>query len=186
MARESPRKEFWTTKVRSDESDTLCWKSLGYAIVVQAAEDYREILYRLKKDPTDPMNTDRAVELERFFHSTWYESLCPLDGDYLINALHREVYQLTAKEFLNQPCKINKQISKKLQQLKSLREMATSTTGSMSEMPHSPSSDLQRIESVMALILKTRSNATTKRFRMRELPLRTRLRNSTMGRTFAL
>ena len=93
MARESPRKEFWTTKVRSDEDDELCWRSLGYAIVVQAADDYREILYRLKKDPTNTVNTGRATELEHFFHSAWYESLCSLDGDYLINELHREVYQ---------------------------------------------------------------------------------------------
>ena len=60
---------------------------------------------------------------------------------------------MTAKEFLNQPYEINKQIGKKLQQLESLREMATSTTGSISDMPHSSSPDLQRIEGVLARIV---------------------------------
>ena len=87
------KRKFRTVKARSDDSEELCWRSLALAIVLQAADDYRKALCRLKKNPTNKSNICRAVDLEKFFHSAWYGMLCAVDGDSMIDELQKEVYK---------------------------------------------------------------------------------------------
>jgi hypothetical protein len=81
------------------------YESLANAIIVQAVKDYREALHFLKRHPHTPdIDTEEAKEdkrkralrekiiqnegerddVERFFHSGWFESLSNLDGDALM------------------------------------------------------------------------------------------------------
>lgn len=60
------------------------------AVVVQAVDDYRKILRRLKRRPKDPTLEDQRRMLERFFCSGWFETLCDLDGRALIWKLRME------------------------------------------------------------------------------------------------
>ena len=62
------------------------WENLANAVVVQAADDYRKTLRRLKRRPKDQRRM-----LERFFRSGWFETLCDLDGRALIWKLRMEV-----------------------------------------------------------------------------------------------
>ena len=67
------------------------YRDLATAIVLQAVEDYRKDLIRLKahKDDIDAKND--AERIERFFRSEWYEILSPLNGDFLIRELKKEL-----------------------------------------------------------------------------------------------
>ena len=67
------------------------YQNLANAIVAQAAEDYLSALKRLKKNPANRMAMDDAMQLEKFFHSGWYEILTDVDPDYLIRKLREKV-----------------------------------------------------------------------------------------------
>ena len=58
--------------------------------ICQAVKDYREALRRLKKHPDDKAAMKEAMELEDFFHSSWYGVLTQVDPDYLIDRLRKE------------------------------------------------------------------------------------------------
>ena len=60
-----------------DERLDECWHDLAYAIVVQAANDYREHYCNPK-------------ELDRFFRSEYYRTLTNVDGEMLIQKLRKE------------------------------------------------------------------------------------------------
>ena len=66
------------------------YQELANAIVLQAVKDYREALRRLKKHPDDKAAMKEAMELEEFFHSSWYGVLTQVDPDYLIDRLRKE------------------------------------------------------------------------------------------------
>lgn len=67
------------------------YQNLANAIVAQAAEDYLLALKKLKKNPRNRMAMDEAMQLEKFFHSGWYEILTDVDPDYLIRKLREKV-----------------------------------------------------------------------------------------------
>lgn len=67
-------------------SDT--WQNLAEAIVVQATRDYRTALRGLRKNPE---NIRKIRELEAFFRSRWFQTLCDLDGKRLMWMLRNEV-----------------------------------------------------------------------------------------------
>lgn len=67
------------------------YQNLANAIVAQAAEDYLLALKKLKKNPRNRMAMDEAMQLEKFFHSGWYEILIDVDPDYLIRKLREKV-----------------------------------------------------------------------------------------------
>ena len=81
----------------------LCYRDLADAIVIQAANDYRKALdgktYYYTKPPEAVIK-----EVEKFFHSSWFHILTKLDGDFLIEQLHREHNEKMRKEQL---CKSN-------------------------------------------------------------------------------
>ena len=66
------------------------YQALANGIIEQAVKDYREALCRLKKHPDDKAAMKEAMELEKFFHSSWYGVLTQVDPDYLIDRLRKE------------------------------------------------------------------------------------------------
>ena len=66
-------------------------QDLANAIVVQAAEDYREALLQLKYLPNDWRAKSKIQEIERFFRSPWYRLLTKVDADMLMQRLRAEV-----------------------------------------------------------------------------------------------
>ena len=69
-----------------------CYTNLANAVILQAAKDYRRALHRLKKAPWEKDAKRRKRDCERFFRSSWFQTLTSLDGEVLIETLHREVY----------------------------------------------------------------------------------------------
>ena len=67
------------------------YENLANAIVIQAANDYRDILQRLKKYPEDRMAVSVLMETENFFRSAWYRVLTDVDCEYLIRMLREEM-----------------------------------------------------------------------------------------------
>ena len=67
------------------------YEALANAIVLQAVNDYRAALKKVKKNPNNREALDEALQIERFFKSQWYQVLTSVDGEYLINRLRREV-----------------------------------------------------------------------------------------------
>lgn len=66
------------------------YEALANAIVLQAVNDYRAVLKKVKKNPNNRTALDEALQIERFFRSQWYQVLTSVDGEYLINRLRRE------------------------------------------------------------------------------------------------
>ena len=81
------------------------YENLANAIVMQAVKDYREAIHFLKRHPHTPdLDTEEAKkdkrkrtlreriiknegerdDVERFFHSGWFELLSNLDGETLL------------------------------------------------------------------------------------------------------
>ena len=69
-----------------------CYTNLANAIILAAAKDHRRALRRLKKYPWDKDAESVRKDCERFFRSGWFQTLTSLDGEVLIEKLHREVY----------------------------------------------------------------------------------------------
>lgn len=70
----------------------LCYTNLANAIILAAAKDLRRALHRLKAFPWDRSAESVKKDCERFFRSGWFQTLTSLDGEILIQKLHREVY----------------------------------------------------------------------------------------------
>lgn len=72
--------------------------------------------------------------------------------------------KLTAKEYLSQAYRIDQRINSKLEQVKSLRELATEATATLSDMPRSQSPNFHRMEDFIAkaLDLESEINADLK------------------------
>lgn len=66
------------------------YEALANAIVLQAVNDYRAALKKVKKNPNNRTALDEALQIERFFRSQWYQVLTSVDGEYLIDRLRRE------------------------------------------------------------------------------------------------
>lgn len=63
---------------------------LANGIIEQAAKDYRAALKTLMRHPDFKAAMATAMEVERFFHSSWYAVLTNIDPDYLIDRLRKE------------------------------------------------------------------------------------------------
>lgn len=81
----------------------IAYRDLANAIIVRAANDYRDALdgktYYENKPPESIIK-----EVEKFFHSSWYRTLTKVDGDFVIEQLRREHNEKIRKEQL---CKSN-------------------------------------------------------------------------------
>ncbi len=64
------------------------WLELAAAIVKSAADDYVTVLRKLWRKGIDIQEKRKLllekVELEKFFHSEWYETLTDIDPDKMI------------------------------------------------------------------------------------------------------
>ena len=67
------------------------YENLANAVVSVAAKDYLAALKKVKRKATNKDAMQEAMDLERFFHSAWYEQLTSVDPDYLIRRLRNEV-----------------------------------------------------------------------------------------------
>ena len=67
------------------------YEELANAIVIQAARDYTKALKKLKKYPRDAEAKSVKNDCERFFRSSWYNTLTSVDGEFLMQKLQTEV-----------------------------------------------------------------------------------------------
>ena len=67
------------------------YEALTNAIIIQAVNDYRIALKKVKKNPGNRDAINEALSLERFFHSPWYETLTSVDGEFLIRKIRAEI-----------------------------------------------------------------------------------------------
>lgn len=67
------------------------YENLANAVIAQAAEDYRRLLKRAKKNPAHREALDEALQIKRFFRSGWYQRLTNMDGEFLIRKLREDI-----------------------------------------------------------------------------------------------
>ena len=67
------------------------YENLVNAVIAQAAEDYRRLLKRAKKNPANREALDETLQVERFFRSGWYQRLTNVDGEFLIRKLQENI-----------------------------------------------------------------------------------------------
>ena len=66
------------------------WEDYANAIIVQAAEDYRQARKKLREQPKDPEALVTIMEVEDFFFSPWFGMLTTLKGEKLLKMLKEE------------------------------------------------------------------------------------------------
>ena len=68
------------------------YQALANAIIISACKDYRKAYkrYLRRLHLTDKPDND-LLEVERFFRSSWYQSLTNIDGEFLMKRLQQEV-----------------------------------------------------------------------------------------------
>ena len=69
------------------------YTNLANAIIIQATKDYISALKKLKCNQRNKAALKEAMEIERFFHSSWYGALTLIDPDYLIRELRKKVIE---------------------------------------------------------------------------------------------
>lgn len=67
------------------------YENLANSIIVQACDDYRAALKKIRKNPRNKDAIDEVLSIERFFHSGWYGALTTVDADFLIRKLRAEI-----------------------------------------------------------------------------------------------
>ena len=65
----------------------------------------------------------------------------------------KEVYLMTAKEFLNQAYRLDQRIQSKIEQLNSLNTLATKATSTLSHMPKNPNKATSTMENTICKII---------------------------------
>lgn len=68
---------------------------------------------------------------------------------------------MTAKEYLSQAYRIDQRINSKLEQVQSLRELATKATATLSDIPRNPSPNIHRMQDFIAKALDLESEINT-------------------------
>lgn len=68
------------------------YMNLANAIVKQAADDYFQLLAGIMPIPIPP--SCNLTEIERFFHSDWYDLLCKIDPGYLMRKLKEKAEKM--------------------------------------------------------------------------------------------
>lgn len=67
------------------------YENLANAIILQAVNDYRVALKKVKRNPDNKDAIQEALNIEKFFRSSWYEALTSVDGDFLIRKIRAEI-----------------------------------------------------------------------------------------------
>lgn len=63
------------------------YEELACAIVEKAIGDYRKVLRKLHINRDDELAAKQADELESFFRSKWFDTLCNVDGLLIIDKI---------------------------------------------------------------------------------------------------
>ena len=71
--------------------DPRCFEMLANAIVKQAADEYRNARRVLIRMPNAGHLKEQILDVEKFFHSEWYQLITSVDGEYLLRQLEEEV-----------------------------------------------------------------------------------------------
>ena len=100
-----------------------CYTNLANAIILAAAKDHRRALRRLKKYPWDKDAKSVRKDCERFFRSSWFQTLTSLDGADR-KTPPGGVRRMTAKEYLSQAYRLDQRIDSNIAEITRLREMA--------------------------------------------------------------
>lgn len=69
------------------------YERLANAIILQAGNDYRMALKKVRKNPKKRDAVGEALLIERFFRSGWYSALTSVDGEFLIRKFQEEIRQ---------------------------------------------------------------------------------------------
>lgn len=69
------------------------YERLANAIILSAVSDYRAALKKAKRNPKSKAAIDEALQIEKFFRSSWYQQLTTVDGKFLIRKLQDEIRQ---------------------------------------------------------------------------------------------
>ena len=65
-------------------------EDFAHAIILQAVEDYRAALHKLRRKSKDKTALHRLEEIESFFFSDWYDCLTNLNPYDLVRRLRAE------------------------------------------------------------------------------------------------
>ena len=71
-------------------NDPACWQALANAVILQAAEDYREVCRKLRRRPYRRDAAEKRLELESFCTSRWFRTLSEADGRALLEKIRKE------------------------------------------------------------------------------------------------
>ena len=69
------------------------YERLANAIILRADADYRATLKKVKRNPKSKAAIDEALQIEKFFRSSWYQQLTSVAGEFLIRKLQDEIRQ---------------------------------------------------------------------------------------------
>jgi len=109
---------------------TRPYENLINAIVLQAVKDYRDALKRPEEkttEYTDAMST--AMEIERFFHSAWYQTITSVGWRLPdTKAARGGEVKMTVKEYLHQAYRLDQKIKSDTMEVQNLRVMAGSVS----------------------------------------------------------
>ena len=67
------------------------YRNLADAIIMQAAHDYRRSVQQLIRKPYSTKALHDKQEVEAFFRGDWFQVLCNLDGQQLLQKLEAGV-----------------------------------------------------------------------------------------------
>ena len=65
------------------------YENLANAIIVQAAKDYQKAMRQLRRNPKYTAAAYTQQEVERFFHSQWFQMLTDADPEFLLEHIAR-------------------------------------------------------------------------------------------------
>ena len=65
------------------------YENLANAIIVQAAKDYQKAMRQLRRNPKYTAAAYTKQEVERFFHSQWFQMLTDADPEFLLEHIAR-------------------------------------------------------------------------------------------------
>lgn len=80
-----------------------------------------------------------------------------------------ETEKMTAKEYLSQAYRIDRRIDSKIEQVQSLRELATKATATLSDMPRNPSPNVSRMADFIAKAMDLETEINTDLCRLIDL-----------------
>lgn len=84
--------------VSREISETEALENLANATILQAVQDYKIAYKNHLENPFDKEVRDKVEDLRRFFRSGWYAALTTADGDYILEAIEKEVKEGHARQ----------------------------------------------------------------------------------------